>query len=57
VAAQDLGPLPVYVVPQSRLPPALGGLSVVDGYTATRLDLPPACDERANESSRHAAEA
>jgi len=39
VAAQDLGPLPLYIVPQSRLPPELGGGSVANGYTASRLDL------------------
>lgn len=34
-----LGWLPIYIVPQTRLPANLGGLSVCGGYTASRLDL------------------
>jgi len=39
VAPLDLGDVPLYIVPQSRLPDELGGKSVCDGFTAPCLDL------------------
>lgn len=39
VAPRDLAGVPLYVVPQSRLPRELGGRSVCYGYTHPRLDL------------------
>lgn len=39
VAAGEFDGRSLYIVPQSRLPDALGGLSVCQGYTTPRLDL------------------
>ncbi len=39
IAPLDLGDKPLYIVPQSRLPPGLGGRSVLDGFTHRSLDL------------------
>jgi len=39
IAPLDLGALPLYIVPQSRLPDELGGQSVCDGFTSPSLDL------------------
>lgn len=39
VAPLDLADVPLYIVPQSRLPDHLGGKAVCDGFTSPRLDL------------------
>lgn len=39
VAPLDLGDMPLYIVPQSRLPNHLGGKSVCDGFTSPSLDM------------------
>jgi hypothetical protein len=39
IAPQDLGDVPLYIVPVSRLPADRGGLSVCDGFTSPSLDL------------------
>lgn len=39
VAARDLAGVPLYIVPQSRLPDHLGGRSVCNGFTTPSLDL------------------
>jgi len=39
IAADDLAGLPLYILPQSRLPDELGGRSVAYGFTAPNLDL------------------
>jgi hypothetical protein len=39
IASRDLEGVPLYIVPQSSLPAALGGRSVCDGFTTPSLDL------------------
>ena len=39
VAPLDLGDMPLYIVPQSRLPNHLGGKAVCDGFYSPRLDM------------------